>query len=1632
MRKAITLASLVGLTSISYTALAVDQALNTKKLSSNPQIEKLIIPSAKVKVSRKVSDISKPIPKLTKQRKRKLQVSGQPVPGVDEVKTIPNRFPFESKWDSMVKVKDPSIQNSMPRKPLAAQSGTNVGVSFDGVGNVLGVAPPDTNGDVGPNHYVQAVNVAMAIYDKEGNELVAPFAINDLWSGFGGICETNNDGDPIILYDGMADRWMISQFALNGTDNHECIAISTTGDPTGEYYLYDFPYGELMNDYPHLGVWPDGYYMGVNQFDPAAGFAWAGGGVAVYEREKMLVGAPAQQIIFSMRGNDPEVFTPMPLDLDGMLPPSQDQNQLFVWADGSGESTLHVWEMDVDWDNTENTTFSPKAALDVAAWNSPGNAIQPNGVELDGMPIRSMFRAAYRNMGDRGAITFTHNVAGTDGNTPALRWYELSLDATGNITVKQEGTFAPDEKARWMGSGAMDAQGNMAFGYSVSSTNLHPSSHAAIRMAGDPQGTLTEEIVLKAGEGSQTSINRFRWGDYSSMSIDPSDDCTFWYTTEYYKSEDDNTLGWSTNISSFKIPTCTAGPSGEIIGRVTDSETGEALEKVKVSAGNVSTYTDSEGNYTLTLPVGEYEVTASRYGWKQSDVSRSELTEDEVETINFSLAGAEQVTVSGKIKDGGMAQWPLYAKVSVSVPGDTLITYTNPESGEFSLPLYEGTTVKFMAEAIDNGYISLERDVLPTVGQQNIEMFDLAVNPNCTAPGYVINGFQEKFEGSFPPAGWTVTDNAGNGVIWGSSRDDSQGNITGTDGDTAIINSDAAGPVDVSSELISPMFTVAELDSTILNFVANHVTFTGADQLSLDISVDGGEWQTVEVMTKGDNNLVDGLASYSIDVATYVDGAANFKLRWNYTNANWEWFAAIDDVQFGTPACEPIAGSLISGYVHDANFDLPLEGASLKVDGISVSTAMKTEMDENLADGFIHAFIPADAQSVTISKGAYKTKEVTASDIMLSAPIALKAGLLESATDKVELSVTKGRDFTHQAILKNIGGLDTNYKLLTLPSSLETAGSGIYHSSARHFGPKNLEDFNTKKIRHFPEIDAKAMTAPTFVGGFALSQGFGWGIGLNKLNGHFWVGDVVAAGAEANQLIEYNASGELTTNKIDTPFVDIFGADLAFNGRTNTLWQVNVGGDNCIYEVEPTSMTVTGKNICPEFGTSQRGLAYDPVSDTYYAGSWNDGVIHQFTTTGELLRSINVNLSVAGLAFNPSTGHLFVTHNGPAEVGIFDIYVLDTNTDLLDMIGGFNVELDVDGDDAADIGLVGQAGLDIDCEGNLWAVDQEQQVVLGFSSGESNVCEWSKVDWLTLDNTSGMVEAESEAKLELAGSAMGDEGVHNATIVVSNDTPYGSLNIPVELTITAPNYGEIGFAAASASVKNGETVELVVSRTNGSDFEVSVDYMVVNGNAVSGTHFTVAEGTLTWGDLDVEDKTITIETTDIDLDERANFSVILKNEKMATLSTSSVGVTIEPDNLGMVQMATTSVSVEENAGSANITVNRVDGSDREISVNYSILAASATVEDYNSAGGTVTWADGDTASKTIKVNITDDSKRELDESFNVVLSSDTVKLGNNVTAVVIKENDKKDSGSFGFIAAFGLILMVLRRRIKFI
>ncbi len=445
--------------------------------------------------------------------------------------------------------------------PLAHLSQVNTSLtpgllfSFEGLGTD-GFAPPDTVGDVGPNHYVQMVNVSFRVFDKSGNPLTADTLFTALFAGSGlTACETENDGDPIVVYDEMADRWLLSQFAVTSGDRM-CIAISTTPDPTSTFHLYQFNMPDFP-DYFKFGVWPDAYYMGTNTGFPNQYYAYA------FDRASMLAGAPATYQYSNGHAN----FL-MPADLDGPnTPPAGTPGYFYtMFSDGypnhpAGVDRIALYEFDVDWVTPANSTFVLAQEYPIAPYNYTvcgffvGNCIPQLGTtqRLDSLSYWPMFRFAYRNLIGYEAMVgnFTVDLDGTD--KAAIRWFEMQRQG-GPWTLHQEGTYAPDGDHRFMGSIAMDGSGNIALGYSVSSATTIPSIRYATRLRSDPLGTLQAEATLFAGGGVQENIHR--WGDYSAMSVDPADDCTFWYTNEYHD-VNDNGFNWNTRVGVFRIPECT-------------------------------------------------------------------------------------------------------------------------------------------------------------------------------------------------------------------------------------------------------------------------------------------------------------------------------------------------------------------------------------------------------------------------------------------------------------------------------------------------------------------------------------------------------------------------------------------------------------------------------------------------------------------------------------------------------------------------------------------------------------------------------------------------------------------------------------------------------------------------------------------------------------------------------------------------------------------------------------------------------------------------------------------------------------------------------------------------------------------
>lgn len=430
--------------------------------------------------------------------------------------------------------------------------------NFDGIYNTWNVYPPDTQGDVGPNHYVQVVNLGFQIWNKSGVSLYGPANLSTIWTGIPAPWNGTNNGDPIVLYDQAANRWMIAQFSLpNSTQYAMLIAVSQTSDPTGAWYRYVYQFGNKMPDYPHFGVWPDGYYMAVNQF--ISGSSWGGVGACAFDRAKMLAGDPGAAMIYFDLGASSDPGSMLPSDWDGAITPlSNEPNYFTYFNDWSSptEDYLKIWQFHADWTTPSNSTFTQAYSLVTAPFNSTvcasGNCVPQLGttVKLETLTDRLMYRLQYRNFGGYQAMVTNHTVNADGAGKAGIRWYELRNTGSG-WSIYQQGTYAPDASNRWMGSIAMNASGDIALGYSVSSASMYPAIRYTGRLNSDPLGTMgiAEQSII-AGSGYQSG-SAARWGDYSMMSVDPADDLTFWYTTEYYQTS--SSVNWRTRIASMQL-----------------------------------------------------------------------------------------------------------------------------------------------------------------------------------------------------------------------------------------------------------------------------------------------------------------------------------------------------------------------------------------------------------------------------------------------------------------------------------------------------------------------------------------------------------------------------------------------------------------------------------------------------------------------------------------------------------------------------------------------------------------------------------------------------------------------------------------------------------------------------------------------------------------------------------------------------------------------------------------------------------------------------------------------------------------------------------------------------------------------
>jgi len=449
----------------------------------------------------------------------------------------------------------PAAADSVLQKEVMPSVSAAQGAAFDGIA-AKGWAPSDANLAVGPNYIVQTVNSRLAIYSKSGVLLSGPINLTTFFAPLVGNCKAGST-DPIVNYDRLADRWVISNvgYNTNATLFSECVAVSKTNNPAGAYTLYSYSFGTNLNDYPKLSVWPtatnSAYLATYNIFEE--GLLFVGADVCGFDRTKMLAGsATAKQICFRTPNTEGSY---LPSDVDGPTPPADGTPGLFLTWQNNNPGELYLRKLKLNF-TAGTASLSAATKIPVAnsnlACGSGGTCVPQKGTSelLDSLGDRLMYRMAYRKFPDHERVVVNHAVA--SGGHVAIRWYEI-LDPSGTVTVHQQGTFAPDTTYRWMASAAMDKLNDIGIGYSASSSTIHPAIRFTGRVPTDPLGTLETETSMLEGTGSQLSrLNR--WGDYTALQVDPSDDCTFWYTDQYQKVN--GTFDWSTHIGSFKFARC--------------------------------------------------------------------------------------------------------------------------------------------------------------------------------------------------------------------------------------------------------------------------------------------------------------------------------------------------------------------------------------------------------------------------------------------------------------------------------------------------------------------------------------------------------------------------------------------------------------------------------------------------------------------------------------------------------------------------------------------------------------------------------------------------------------------------------------------------------------------------------------------------------------------------------------------------------------------------------------------------------------------------------------------------------------------------------------------------------------------
>jgi len=743
-------------------------------------------------------------------------------------KVIPNVFDF-GKFNRKASWKTGPDRALQTTQGHPMDQDAIIEVNVNGINNIYNIAPPDTDGDVGPDHFFQMVNNGFAIYNKTGTKLYGPADNITLWDGFPGPWSNTNDGDPVVLYDEYSGRWIATQFALPYYPNgpfYELVAVSETGDPLGEWYRYAFEF-DNMPDYPKFGIWRDAYYFTTNQFDHGA---WLGGAVSILDRSSMLVGDPDAEMLFFEMGSSNGSL--LPADADCTMTPPVGSPCYILSLSGA---SLKIWESNVDWTTPENSTVDYSGYIAVEPYSDNSISISQPGTsqKLDDLASRLMYRLQYRNFGDYEVMVTNHTVNAGSGRA-GVRWYELRKYGA-EWELYQQGTYAPEDGlSRWMASIAMNDQGIIALGYSVSGSTRYPS----IRMAGQTAeatmglGVLDiEEVSIKEGTSSQTGVNR--WGDYSAMSVDPTDGNTFWYTTQYTNG------GWSwrtqiaaVNFAQAPSPDFTADytliPVGESVNFFDESTNIPTEWDWTFTGGEPSSSTDqnpenitynTEGSFTVELTatndIGSNTIVKEAYIVTSATI---------LPEVDFEISDSEGCTSDTILLTDLSDYLPREWLWEFSPSTVTFVNGTDANSQNPQVVFNQAGTYSITLTATNlNGYSSLEKTDVFTAGG-------------------LVPYFLETFENGLAERNWVV-EAAFSPFTW--EAQEIGGTTPGNMAAGIILRDKPEGQRD---RLISPAFNLAGLSNASLEFQYAYAQRNDRlyDSLIVLVSADcGASWSRI-------------------------------------------------------------------------------------------------------------------------------------------------------------------------------------------------------------------------------------------------------------------------------------------------------------------------------------------------------------------------------------------------------------------------------------------------------------------------------------------------------------------------------------------------------------------------------------------------------------------------------------------------------------------------------------------------------------------------------------------------------------------------------------------------------------------